>query len=63
MTEGENATSISDPALKRALALVLIREVLPMLEDLDEAVASAHLRQAIEALVRPSGQGLTEGSC
>ena len=63
MTEGDDTGSISDPTLKRALALVLIREVVPMLEDLDETVACAHLRQAIDVLVKPAGQGLPEGSC
>ncbi|QPI75505.1 hypothetical protein [Sphingobium sp. Cam5-1] len=43
-----------DSKVARALALVLMREVLEMLDALDEPVAGAHLQSAIDALLRKS---------
>ncbi|MDX3911172.1 MAG: hypothetical protein QHC67_15335 [Sphingobium sp.] len=42
----------SDPAVRRALAIVLMREVLPLLDDLREDIAANHLQMAIDTVLR-----------
>ncbi len=41
-----------DPKVRRALAIVLLREVLPLLESLDEEDAARHVNMAIGMVLR-----------
>jgi len=45
-----------DRTVTRALALVLLREVQPLLDTIDEPIAGAHLQAAIDALLHKSGE-------
>ncbi|RVT38672.1 hypothetical protein [Sphingobium algorifonticola] len=53
----------SDPAIKRALAIVLMREVLPLLDELGEHAAASHLQMAIDTALGPAAFGKIDGSC
>ena len=44
----------ADPLVQRALAVVLLRQALPLLDTLGEQVAAAHIQAVIDAL---SGNG------
>ncbi len=46
-----------DPAVRRALAVVLMREVLPLLDALTETVAAAHLQAAIDSVLGNTVEG------
>lgn len=41
-----------NPAVRRALAIVLMREVLPLLDALAEDVAANHLQLAIDTVLQ-----------
>lgn len=51
------------PGVKRALAIVLMREVLPLLDALREDVAANHLQMAIDMVVQGAGVPPATGSC
>lgn len=61
MIEGQAQTD--DPTVKRALAIVLMREVLPLLDELGEGAAAGHLQMAIDLTLGPAAFGRTEGAC
>lgn len=63
MTDGVDVGSKADLSVQRALAIVLMREVLPLLEALGEKIAAGHLQTAIDTVVGGAETLRTEGSC
>lgn len=62
MAERIETEAKADQTAKRALAIVLMQEVIPLLDTLGENVAAGHLQIAIDTVM--SGASLrTEGSC
>ncbi|MCF8706274.1 MULTISPECIES: hypothetical protein [Sphingomonadaceae] len=55
--------SKADLSVQRALAIVLMREVLPLLDTLGENVAAGHLQVAIDTVLGEAASFPTEGSC
>lgn len=53
----------ADQTAKRALAIVLMREVLPLLDTLGENIAAGHLQMAIDTVMGGAATARTEGSC
>jgi len=46
----------TDPTLQKAMALALIRQALEWLEAADEEKAAAHLRDAVDAVLKRAPQ-------
>lgn len=59
MDEAVGNVLSDDPVVRRALAVVLMREVLPLLDGLTETVAAAHLQAAIDSVLGTA----VEGNC
>ncbi len=53
----------SDPVVQRALAVVLLRQALPLLDTLGEDIAAAHLQTAIDKLLGIEAHAPPQGSC
>lgn len=53
----------TDPIVQRALAVVLLREALPLLYALDEHGAAAHLQTAIDTVLGAGHEAPPQGSC
>ncbi|WP_210358966.1 hypothetical protein [Sphingomonas beigongshangi] len=47
---------VEDPMLQKAMALALIRQALDWLEVADEEEAAAHLREAVDAVLKRAPQ-------
>ena len=63
MIERIEDLSKADQTTRRALAIVLMREVLPLLDMLGENIAAGHRQLAIDTVMRDGESVHTEGSC
>lgn len=63
MEERAETALMADPTVKRALSIVLMREVLPLLDALGEKIAAGHLQMAIDAVLGASLDEPPRGSC
>lgn len=63
MAERVDTEATADQTAKRALAIVLMQEIIPLLDTLGEDIAAGHLQMAIDTVMSRVASLRTEGSC
>jgi len=63
MAERSADVAHTDQTTKRALAIVLMQEVIPLLDTLGETIAAGHLQIAIDIVAGDASAPRSGGSC
>jgi hypothetical protein len=63
MAERSADVARTDQTTKRALAIVLMQEVIPLLDTLGETIAAGHLQIAIDIVAGDASSPRSGGSC